>query len=131
MSNDKVLMHGLTFYGYHGVIPEENTLGQRFIVDIEMGVDARDAGTTDDLTKTVDYVAVYADVRAIVEGPPCKLIETVAERIAMRILAGYPAETVRVRVKKPDVPIPASLEYVGVEVLRERDARRETRDARA
>ena len=122
MSDDKVLMRGLAFYGYHGVLAEETKLGQRFIIDIEMAVDTRAAGKTDDLTKTVNYVAVHADVKKIVEGPPVKLIETVAERIAEKILGGYAVDAVRVRVKKPDVPIPATLEYVGVEIVRKRSA---------
>jgi dihydroneopterin aldolase len=124
VSDDKVLMRGLMFYGYHGVLAEETKLGQRFIVDIEMSVDTRAAGQSDDLAKTVNYVAVHAEVRKIVEGPPSKLIETVAERIAEMILGGYEVDAVRVRVKKPDVPIAATLEYVGVEVVRRRSAAR-------
>jgi dihydroneopterin aldolase len=120
MSDDRVLMRGLLFYGYHGVVPEENRLGQRFIVDIDLSMPLGDAGRTDDLTKTVDYVAVLGDVRRIVEGPPLKLIETVAERIATKILHDYAVDAVRVRVRKPDVPIPAALEYVGVEIHRRR-----------
>jgi dihydroneopterin aldolase len=120
MSDDRILMRGLAFYGYHGVMPEENRLGQRFIVDIDLSVPLGDAGRTDDLTKTVNYAAVLVDVRAIVEGPPVKLIETVAERIAAKILGAYGVDEVRVRVKKPDVPIPATLEYVGVDITRRR-----------
>jgi dihydroneopterin aldolase len=121
MNNDRVLMNGLEFYGYHGVIPEENRLGQRFVVDIEMDADLDEAGRTDDLGKTVNYVAVHADVRAIVEGPACKLIETVATRIADRILGAYDVSRVRVRVLKPDVPIPATLNHVGIEIERTRE----------
>jgi len=120
MSDDRVLMRGLSFYGYHGVAPEENKLGQRFIVDIDLRTDLAEAGRTDDLSKTVDYVAVLADVRMIVEGPALKLIETVAEQIATKILNDYRVNAVRVRVRKPDVPIPAVLEYVGVEIERRR-----------
>ena len=119
--SDRVLMSGLMFYGYHGVVPEENRLGQRFVVDIEMSADLGEAGRTDDLTKTVNYVAVYDDVKRIVEGAPAKLIETVAERIAARILGGYAVSAVRVRVRKPDVPIAAALDSVGVEIERRRD----------
>jgi len=113
-----VLLSGAVFYGYHGVLPEENRLGQRFIVDIEITTDTRAAAVGDDLTKTVDYVRVYEDTKAIVEGAACKLIETVAERIAHSILTRHGAERVRVRIRKPDVPIPAMLEYVGVEIER-------------
>lgn len=118
MTDDRILLHGLEFFGYHGVLPEENRLGQRFVVDVELAFDTRAAGRTDDLTKTVDYGALFTDVRAIVEGPAAKLVETVAERIASRILDVYGAESVRVRVRKPDVPIPGTLEFVGVEIVR-------------
>jgi dihydroneopterin aldolase len=121
MNNDRVLLGGLEFYGYHGVIPEENRLGQRFLVDIEMRADLEAAGRSDDLTKSVDYVEVLSDVRAIVEGPACKLIETVATRIAERILAAYAETSVRVRIRKPDVPIPARLDHVGIEIERSRE----------
>jgi dihydroneopterin aldolase len=67
---------------------------------------------------TVDYVSVHADVKQIVEGPPFKLIESVAERIADAVLARAGAEAVRVRVSKPDAPIPATMEFVGVEIYR-------------
>lgn len=120
MSDDRVLMRGLAFYGYHGVVPEENRLGQRFVVDLDLMLPLGDAGRSDDLTKTVDYGAVLADVRAIVEGPSLKLVETVAERIASRILGTYAVDAVRVRVRKPDVPLPATLEYLGVEITRRR-----------
>ena len=52
---DRILLNGMTFYGYHGVRPEEKELGQRFVVDVEMELDLRAAGTSDDLTDTVDY----------------------------------------------------------------------------
>lgn len=120
MSSDRVLLRGLEFYGYHGVIPEENRLGQRFVVDLDLHCDLSEAGRTDDLTRTVDYGAVLADVRTIVEGPACRLIETVAERIAQRVLDAYDVTRVRVRVRKPDVPIPATLEYLGIEIERTR-----------
>jgi dihydroneopterin aldolase len=116
-------MRGLSFYGYHGVLPEENRLGQRFVVDVDITADLRAAAATDDLTKTVDYVAVLADVRAIVEGAPCKLIEVVAERIASAVLSRPGALAVRVRVCKPDVPVPATLEFVGVEIVRRAEVR--------
>jgi dihydroneopterin aldolase len=120
VSDDKIVMRGLAFYGYHGVVPEEKRLGQRFIVDIEMTCDMRDAARTDDLARTIDYVTVHRDVREIVEGPSLNLIETVAERIAERILASFAADSVRVCVRKPDVPIPAAPDSVGVEITRRR-----------
>ena len=100
----------MVFYGYHGVLPEERTLGQRFIVDIEMIVDLLLAGQTDDLAHTVNYAEVYAATRDIVTGEACQLIETVAQRIADQVLGHHEAVAhVGVRIRKPEVPIAGSI----------------------
>jgi len=59
MAHDKLIMEGLEFYGYHGTLAAEQELGQRFILDIELALDLRRAGETDDLAATVNYAAVY------------------------------------------------------------------------
>ena len=120
MSRDRILMQGLRFYAFHGVNPEETRLGQRFIVDLELGVDTQAAGTTDDLTHTVNYSAVYNDVKAVVEGRTFKLIEAVAEAVAAQVLERYPVQHIMVRVRKPEAPIPAHMDWVAVEIHRDR-----------
>ncbi len=107
---DRIRLNGMVFYGYHGVLPEERALGQRFIVDVEVFTDLRSAGASDDIADTINYSQVYATAREIVTGPACQLIEAVAERIAARVLAEHtPAERVVVRIRKPEVPIPGSV----------------------
>ncbi len=103
--DDRILLSGLTFFGYHGATPEERRLGQRFVVDVALSLDLRPAGLTDDLTRTINYSDVYRMVRDVVEGPPCNLIEAVAERIAETLLQRTSATAVQVRVAKPWAPI--------------------------
>ncbi len=108
--SDLIRLNEMAFYGYHGALPEERALGQRFIVDVELRVDLRKAGSTDDLRQTVNYGEVYSAVQAVLTGAPCNLIETVAERVAARILAEHGAvESILVRVRKPEVPIRGSV----------------------
>ena len=52
---DKIFIKGATFYGYHGVLPEENVLGQTFVMDVTLFVDTKKAGQTDDLSATISY----------------------------------------------------------------------------
>ncbi len=120
MSEDLVLLEGLVFFGRHGVLASERELGQRFVVDLEMRLDLRPAGVSDDLTKTVDYREVHHRVREIVEGEPFDLIEAVAERVAASVLESHPKiEAVRVKVTKPDVRLEGTLlGGSAVEVLR-------------
>jgi dihydroneopterin aldolase len=104
MTEDRIVLEGMKFFGYHGTLPAERDLGQRFLVDVELRCDLRAAGEADDLMKTVDYSQVYHRTRAIVEGPPVSLTETVAERIAAAVLTEHSlVESVRVRVSKPQV----------------------------
>jgi len=121
---DRILLSGLAFFGRHGAIPAEQELGGRFVVDVEATLDLRSAGARDDLAATVDYAAVYEQVRAIVEDSRFNLIEALAERIAARLLGQFPPiEAVTVRVHKPAAPIPGATgaAAVAVEVQRARD----------
>ena len=70
---------------------------------------------------TVNYSHVYRLVKEVVEGSGRNLLESVAETIAQRILEAFDVETVRVKVKKPEVPIRGSvLSHASVEIFREK-----------
>jgi dihydroneopterin aldolase len=122
MPLDRIQLEGMVFYGYHGVGPEEQSLGQRFVVDIEVEKDLRTAGATDEISDTVNYSELYRTVKEIVEGPSRKLLENVAETISRQVLLKFDVEAVRVKVKKPEVPMKGSiLKHASVEIFRERD----------
>lgn len=121
MPLDHIRLRGMRFYGYHGALPAERELGQRFVVDVELAFDLRPAGQSDDLARTVSYAEVYDLVRAVVEGPPRALLECVAEQVAARILERFAiVEEVRVLARKPEAPIPGILEAAEVEIIRRR-----------
>jgi len=122
---DKIILKGMKFIGRHGVLPQERELGQPFVVDVELHLDLSPAGKTDDLSRTVDYARVYAGVEAVVAGEPCRLLETLAEKIAQKTLELFPVEQVTVRVKKPQAPLPGIFSYAAVEITRRREAHRD------
>jgi 7,8-dihydroneopterin aldolase/epimerase/oxygenase len=123
--SDEILLEGMRFYAYHGVNPEEQALGQRFLVDVALAVDLRPAGLSDELANTVSYSAVYKVVRGIVEGEPRQLIEAVAEEIAAAILTKFPrVARIAVTVRKPEAPMKGSmLDAAGVRIRRSRSGR--------
>lgn len=122
MNEDKIILEGMAFYGYHGAREEEKRLGQRFVVDVELYADLSRAGKSDRLEDTVDYGDAFKIIRAIMEGPSKDLLEALAEEIAANLLASLAADAVRVRVKKPGVPIKGSvLAHAAVEVFRKRE----------
>lgn len=59
MTGDKLTLKGLKFYGHHGAIPEEKTLGQMFLVDIDAWMSLRKAGESDNLADTISYVDIF------------------------------------------------------------------------
>jgi 7,8-dihydroneopterin aldolase/epimerase/oxygenase len=119
---DKIYVNGMEFYGYHGVLPEETVLGQRFIVDLVTEIDLKKAGLTDDLEESISYVDLYQVSQEIVEGEPFKLIEAVAEKVAMVILEKFTkVERVTVKVIKPNPPIKGHYHSVAVEIIRSRN----------
>ncbi len=119
MSQDRIILKGMVFYGYHGVSPAEKELGQRFGVDVELTADLSLGGLSDDLNRTVNYSAVYKIVKQVVEGPSFNLIEAVAEKVAAEILSRFAVEQVRVTLKKLQAPIKGSvLSYAAVDIVR-------------
>jgi 7,8-dihydroneopterin aldolase/epimerase/oxygenase len=120
--HDRIILEGMVFYGRHGVLPAERELGQAFVVDVELGLDLRPAGLSDDLSKTVDYGEVHRLAKQVVEGEPAGLTETVAERIANATLEEHPlVEVVRVKVKKPNVRLGDTvLDGSAVQIVRRR-----------
>lgn len=119
---DKIVLENMEFYGYHGVYEEENKLGQRYRVSAVLYLDLRAAGRTDDLNKSVNYAEIYTLCKRIVEGKAYNLIEAVAERISAEILTVYPViQSCRIKVVKPDPPIPGHYDSVAVEIMREQE----------
>ncbi len=119
---DRISLQSLECYGYHGVFPEENKLGQRFVVDLDLDIDLARAGKEDDLFATVNYAEIAERVKYIVEGPPFKLVEAVAETIADMLLREYPlVQEAHVRVIKPNPPVPIHFAGVIITIHRKRE----------
>lgn len=115
---DKILAKGLTFKGYHGILPQEKEQPQKFIVDLILFLDLYPAGIADDLQKTVNYNEVYEQVKRIVERESYNLIEALAENIAASLLFSFPIKCVEVTVYKPEAPVNGEFEYFAVNIRR-------------
>jgi 7,8-dihydroneopterin aldolase/epimerase/oxygenase len=117
---DRITITGVEAVGHHGVLPHERREGQRFVVDLELGLDTRAAAWSDDLSRTVDYGSLTQQVHDAVASDPVDLIETLAERVAGLVLDVEPVRWVRVTVHKPEAPIPVAFTDVAVTIERSR-----------
>ena len=118
---DRIFLRGMRFMACHGVLPHEREVPQPFEVDVEMGLDLRAAGESDDLGDTVNYAKVYDVVSTVLTVTRKYLIEALAEEIADDLLRDFDSlRWVRVTVHKPAAPIDGIFSDVGVTILRRR-----------
>lgn len=116
---DVIEINDLEVFAYHGVMPEENVVGQKFCVSVKMYVDITRAGKDDDIDTTVNYAKVCADIKSFVENNTFNLIEAVAYKLADMLLKSYGAvQNVLVQVKKPWAPIHQPINNVSVKIER-------------
>jgi len=97
---DSIELEGMVFSGRHGVRPAEREELQEFSVDVKVDADLAPPGRSDRVEDTIDYRQVYAIAKRVIEGESAKLIETLAERIADRVLELDGVATVSVRIAK-------------------------------
>jgi dihydroneopterin aldolase len=117
---DRLLLEGMEFFGYHGDIEAERSLGGRYSVDVELLADLRAAGRSDSIDDTIDYVRCFQVVRDLVENRQYRLLEALAEAIAQALLTEHArADAVRVRVAKQP-PVRGAFQRFAVEVERGR-----------
>lgn len=98
---DRIFLHGLTAECIIGFIDWERRVKQTVVLDIELPVDCRHASRTDEVADTLDYKKVAKRVLAFVETSEFKLVETLAHRVALLILAEFGLEWVKIALNKP------------------------------
>jgi dihydroneopterin aldolase len=119
---DKIILKNMAFFGYHGVLDEEKALGQKFYVDLELFLDLKKAGMTDNLEETVSYAEVYQLVKELITETRFNLIEALAENIAAQILLNFEKiQEVTVIIRKPEAPVPGIFDYFSIEIRRKRN----------
>ncbi len=116
---DKIHIKNLEVFGKHGVLPEENRLGQKFQINAALYLHTREAGLKDDLRETIHYGEVSRFMTSFMMEHTFQLIETAAEQMARAVLLQFPSmEKIRLEVLKPWAPIGLPLESVSVEIER-------------
>lgn len=119
---DKILIRNLKIYAYHGVLDEEKANGQYFIFDVDAFVDISVPCKTDKVEDTVNYALMVERITEIFTSQKDDLIERAAQRVADGLLAEFERiSALRILLKKPNAPIDADFDWVGVEINRKRE----------
>ena len=115
---DRLKLTGIEVFAHHGVLPEEKQIGQRFFIDLDVELDLRAAGMTDNLAETIDYGGLAERVHELVARNRWNLIEKVAEETAEMVLSVPTVKAVKVTVHKPNAPI--AVDFADVSVIIDR-----------
>ena len=103
--NTYIYLREVRFHAYHGVMPQERTVGADFTVDLRVEYPFAKAMDSDDVNDTLNYAEIY-DLVAEEMSVPSELLENVAGRIVKEIERRFPqliSFSVRVSKKRPPV----------------------------
>ena len=103
---DKIEIRNLEIFANHGVFPEENVLGQKFVVSATLYTDTRKAGLTDELTASIHYGEVSHMITKFAKEHTYKLLEALAENLCQMLLSELPLlKKITLRIEKPWAPV--------------------------
>ncbi|HEV7325601.1 MAG TPA: dihydroneopterin aldolase [Bosea sp. (in: a-proteobacteria)] len=113
-----IRMKNCAFFARHGVLDEEERLGQRFYIDAELEVSLHHGIEADSIEETVDYGLAFLEVEKVVRGKRRFLIEALALDVAKTLCQRFiQIRRARITVRKPNAPVPGVLDHVEVTVV--------------
>ena len=111
-----IILDGMKFYSFHGVMPQENTVGAEYKVSLDIETDFSIAAETDSLEGTINYAEIYEAVKHEMS-IPSKLLEHLAYRISKRLFNDFPAiKSIGISIFKENPPMGAESKDVGIKV---------------
>lgn len=116
---DIIYIKNLELFANHGVFPEETKLGQKFLINATLYTDTREAGLTDDLTKSIHYGEISQEITRFLQENTYQLLETAVEQLAEHLLLHTSRmEKIELEILKPWAPVGLPLETVSVKICR-------------
>ena len=114
---DKIEIKELEVFANHGVYPEENVLGQKFVISATLFTRTRLAGLTDELSASINYGEVSHMITDFTRKHTYKLLESLAENLAEMLLCSLSGlEKITLKIEKPWAPVGLPLKTVSVEI---------------
>lgn len=111
-----IILNEMKFYSYHGVLPQENTVGAEYKVSLDIETDFNEAAATDNLDGTINYAEIHEAVKKEMN-IPAKLLEHLAYRISKRLFTDFPTiKSIEITIFKENPPMGADCKNVGVRV---------------
>lgn len=116
IDNSYIFLKEIRCYAYHGVAPQENLIGNEYVIDLKLKVDISQASQTDEVADTVSYADVHELIKAEM-AVPSKLLEHVGGRMATKLFEAFPSiEEIELRLSKRNPPMGADIDTAGIEL---------------
>ena len=115
---DSIELKTMTFHAYHGVLEQEQKVGNTYTIDLKLYLDLSKAMQSDCLDDTINYAEVWQSVKEEM-AIPSRLIEHAAGRIIQRIKSDFPSVvSVKICLAKKNPPMGADLREASVKIRR-------------
>ena len=114
-----IRIENMEFYAYHGHYKEEQIVGNKFLVDLEIEADLKKPAASDELRDAVNYQQAYELVKVEMD-KKSHLLENIAGRILDRIFREMEGvQKARVKVAKMNPPMGGKMDCVSVTMGRD------------
>jgi dihydroneopterin aldolase len=118
----KIIIEEMEFYAFHGHYREEQIVGNRFLVDLELETNLEQAAASDRLEDAVNYQVAYQLIRKEMRRKKSNLLENIAKRILDALYAELDGiDNIRIRIRKMHPPLGGPIRSVGVTMSRSKD----------
>lgn len=116
INSSYIFLKNIRCYAYHGVAPQENVIGNEYIINLKLKTDISQAAETDEVNDTVNYAEVNEVVKTEMN-IPSKLLEHVCRRIVNSLFAKFASiEEIEIKLSKRNPPMGADIDAAGVEI---------------
>lgn len=117
----EIIIKNLKIFAYHGVRPEEKVNGQNFLIDLTYSLDKNSYDNSDKIEHTLSYSDVIRVIKKSMTVKSFNLIETAADYICKTLFENFTEiERIQIVLKKPEAPVNADFEYIGVKTEKKR-----------
>ena len=112
----KLSINSAEYYAYHGVKAEEQSIGGKYEIDLDMYYKATEAVVNDDVNYALNYEEAMYCIDEVISSETYHLIETITNEILNLAMEKFPQMVkATCRVRKMSVPIRRVVSYIEAE----------------
>jgi len=120
----KIIIEEMEFYAFHGHYQEEQIVGNRFLVDLEMEADLAEPADSDNLNDAVNYQQAYQIIKNEMRRTKSNLLENIGKRILDALYEEMEGiEMASIRIRKLNPPMGGPIKSVGIKMSRKQKNR--------